>query len=125
VDDDARWWKLLRELYDRFRYRNILTEDIVRFVNERLGRNLTPVFDQYLRRADLPSLELAFNDKEGTLAYRWNADERDFAMPIKIGKPGAWQVVLPTTAWQIMKAPLGRDALEVATDLYYVNVVKQ
>ncbi len=125
VDDDDRWWKLLRDLYQEFKYRNILTEDIVRFFNARLGRNLTPIFDQYLRRSELPTLELAFDDEEGTLAYRWNADERDFAMPIRVGRPGRWQVLQPTTAWKVMKAPMPKDDLEVATDLYYVNVVKQ
>jgi aminopeptidase N len=125
VNDDARWWKLLRDLYDQFKYRNIMTEDIVQFVNARLGQNLTPIFDQYLRRAALPTLELAFNDSEGTVAYRWNADERDFAMPIRVGKSGNWQTIRPTTAWQRMTTPLDKDEFGVATDLYYVNVVKQ
>jgi len=125
VNDDARWWKLLRDLYDEFKYRNIMTEDIVQFVNARLGQNLTPIFDQYLRRAALPTLELAFNDSEGTVAYRWNADERDFAMPIRVGKSGNWQTIRPTTAWQRMTTPLDKDEFGVATDLYYVNVVKQ
>jgi aminopeptidase N len=125
VNDDGRWWNLLRDLYREFRYQNIMTEDIVRFFNARLGQDLTPIFDQYLRRADLPTLELAFNEGEGTMAYRWKADERDFAMPIRVGKPGAWQVLQPTTEWKIVKAPLKKDELDVATDLYYVNVVKQ
>lgn len=125
VDDDAKWWALLRDFYQKFKYQNIMTEDMLAFFNAATQMNLTPIFNQYLRRADLPVLELAFNDKEGTLAYRWNADERDFAMPIKAGKPGAWQVLVPTTAWQVMKAPLPKEAFEVATDLYYVNVVKQ
>jgi len=123
VNDDARWWKWLRDLYDEFKYRNIMTEDIVQFANARLGQNLTPVFDQYLRRAGLPTLELAFNDS--TVAYRWNADERDFAMPIRVGKSGNWETIRPTTAWQRMTTPLRKDEFDVATDLYYVNVVKQ
>jgi aminopeptidase N len=125
VNDDDRWWALLRELYQQFKYRNILTEDIVRFFNTRLGQDLTPIFDQYLRRANLPTLQLAFNDAEETLAYRWNADERDFAMPIRAGRPGAWQILRPTAAWQVMKAPVPKDEFGVATDLYYVNVVRQ
>ena len=76
VNDDERWWKLVRDVYQQFKYQNIMTEDLVRFVNAQLGQNLTPVFDQYLRRAALPTLELAFNEKEGTVAYRWDADER-------------------------------------------------
>src|SRR5919106_1371882 len=120
VNDEARWWKLLRDLYQHFKYRNILTEDLVRFVNAQLGQDLTPVFDQYLRRTALPTLELAFDDKAGTLAYRWKAEELDFAMPIRVGTPDNWQLIRPTTAWQVTKSPLPKEKLEVATDLYYV-----
>jgi aminopeptidase N len=122
VNDDARWWKLLRDLFQHFKYQNIMTEDVVSFFNTQLGQDLTPVFDQYLRRTELPTLELAFNESEGTVAYRWKADERAFAMPIKVGERGKWTTIRPTTAWAIMKTPLKKDAFEVATDLYYVNV---
>jgi aminopeptidase N len=125
VDDDARWWKLLRDLFQHFKYQNIMTEDIVRFVNAQLGQNLTPVFDQYLRRTELPTLELAFDDSQGTVAYRWKADEREFAMPIRVGERGHWTVIRPTADWALMKTPLKKDTFEVATDLYYVNVTKQ
>jgi aminopeptidase N len=124
VDDDERWWKVLRDLYDTFKYRNVMTEDIVQFFNAALGQDLTPVFDQYLRRAAIPTLELAFNEKDGTLAYRWKADERAFAMPIRVGPAGSRQVLRPTTDWQVMPNATATDAFEVATDLYYVNVVK-
>jgi aminopeptidase N len=125
VDDDQRWWKLIHDFYQRYKYQNILTEEVVRFFNAELKQDLTPMFDQYLRRTELPTLELAFDEKAGTLAYRWRADERRFAMPIKTGKPGAWEILHPTTDWQLMKAPAPKDQFEVATDLYYVNVVKQ
>ena len=124
VDDDERWWRLLRDIFQHFKYQNILTEDLVRFVNAELGQDLTPIFDQYLRRTDLPTLELAFNDAEGTMAYRWKADERAFAMPVRIGSGGAWQIIRPTTGWQTMKTALTKSDVEVATDLYYVNVGK-
>ena len=125
VDDDERWWKLLRDLFQQFKYQNIMTEDLVQFFNARLGRTLTPLFDQYLRRAALPTLELAFNEKDGTVAYRWDAAERAFSMPIKVGKRAEWQTIVPTTDWAIMRSPVAKDEFEVATDLFYVNVVRQ
>jgi aminopeptidase N len=124
VNDDAKWEKLLRDLYQRFKYQNIRTEDIVQFVNSQLGRDLTPVFDQYLRHAAIPTLELAFR-ADGPLAYRWKADEPDFAMPVRAGAPGALQVLEPTTAWKTMRSPASKERFEVATDLYYINVLKQ
>lgn len=125
VNDDRRWWKLLRDLYQRFKYKNVMTEDIVQFFNAETGRHLTPVFDQYLRHADLPTLELAVDEAKGTLRYRWRADEKGFAMPVRVGKAGAWQVIEPTTEWQSMPMKLRRDELQVATELYYINVEKK
>jgi aminopeptidase N len=121
VNDDAKWWAAVRGYYDRFKYQNIMTEDVVRYFNTALGRDLTPLFDQYLRRADLPTLELAFQDG-GTLAYRWKADERAFAMPVQIGSGGTWTTIQPTTSWQVMPSALRRQDVQVATDRYYVNV---
>ena len=125
VDNDDLWWKTIRAFYQEVKYRNIMTEDMLRFFNAQLRMDLTPIFDQYLRRTDIPVLELAFDAKAATVAYRWNAAERGFAMPVKVGTPGAWQTIRPTTDWQIMPTTLARDTFEVATDLFYVNVLKQ
>jgi dipeptidyl-peptidase-4 len=123
VGDDARWAKLLHDLYQHFKYQDITTQDMVGFFNQRTGRNLTPIFDQYLRFADLPTLDLAFVGG-GQVAYRWRANVKDFAMPIEVGRKDQWQTITPTTEWQTMTTPLARDQFEVATDFYYVNVVR-
>jgi aminopeptidase N len=122
VNDDERWFRLIHDVYQRFKYQTILTEDLVQFFNARLGQDLTPVFDQYLRRAALPALELAFNEREGTVAFRWKADERAFAMPIQVGREGAWQTIRPTTDWAVMPNTIAKDDFQVATDRYYVTV---
>jgi aminopeptidase N len=121
VNDDRVWWGLVRDLYQEFKYRNVLTEDIVAFVNARLGTNLTPVFDQYLRHAAIPALELRF-ERDGTVAYRWRADEPQFAMPVRVGLRDEWDVIRPTRAWKTMRTEIAKERFEVATDLYYVEV---
>ncbi|HEX3951227.1 MAG TPA: hypothetical protein VHW95_15325 [Steroidobacteraceae bacterium] len=60
-----------------------------------------------------------------TVSYRWAAQEKRFAMPVRVGLKDAWQIILPTTSWQHMNTTVSRDAFEVATDLYYINVHKQ
>jgi aminopeptidase N len=122
VNDDTKWFKLLRDLYAEFKYKNSFTEEIVAFVSKQLGQDMTPMFDQYLRRTALPVLELTFDDAAKTVAYRWKADERAFAMPIRAGDPAKWQVVQPSADWKVMEWTAGKDAFKVATDLYYVNV---
>jgi aminopeptidase N len=125
VNDDAKWWPLLHNFYQHFKYQNILTEDVVTYFNQHTGMNLTPIFDQYLRHTQLPRLELLFGEAPGTVLYKWRADEDNFAMPVRVGTPGAWQIIHPTTEWQSMKTPLTKDQFQVATDLYYVEVNKQ
>jgi aminopeptidase N len=125
IDNDTRWWRLLRDYCRRFRYRNIMTEDMVQFFNERTGMNLTPIFDQYLRQAALPALELRFQENEGTVSYRWKADVKEFSMPIKVGRRTDWQVVQPTTEWKTIKTGMKKEEFEVATDRYYVDVIRK
>ncbi len=124
IDDDTRWWKLVRDYSLRFRYRNIMTEDLVKFFNEKTGMNLTPVFDQYLRQAALPALELRFQESDGMVSYRWKAGVKEFAMPVRVGRRTDWQLVNPTTEWKTMKTGVKKEEFEIATDRYYVEVIK-
>lgn len=125
VNDDAKWWALLHGFYQHFKYQNIMTEDVVEYFNRRTGMNLTPIFDQYLRHTQIPRLELLFGEAPGMVMYKWNADEDNFAMPVRVGAPEHWQIIHPTTKWQWMRTPLKKDEFQVATDLYYVDVNKQ
>jgi aminopeptidase N len=125
INDDARWWALIHDFYQHFKYQNIMTEDVVKYFNQQTGMNLTPIFDQYLRHAALPALELRWNEGADTVSYRWNANEPGFQMPIRVGTKDHWQMIQPTAEWQTMKTVLKKDEFEVATDLYFVTVNKQ
>lgn len=125
VNDDGRWWKLMREFYGRFKYQNITTGDVVAFFNKNTGRDLTPIFDQYLRRTDLPTLELQFEESAGKVSYRWKVDEKAFAMPVKVGRKDAWQLIEPTTEWKTIALGMKIVEFDVATDLYYINVSRK
>jgi aminopeptidase N len=125
IDDDAKWFALIHDFYQHFQYQNILTEDVVQYFNQHTGMNLTPIFNQYLRHAAIPRLELLFGEAPGMVMYKWDADEDDFAMPVRVGTPGHWQIIHPTTKWQWIETPLAKGDFQVATDLYYVDVNKQ
>src|ERR1017187_989331 len=125
VNDDDRWWKLIHDFYQHFKYQNIMTEDVIAYFNQQTGMNLTPVFDQYLRHTAIPTLELKFQPAESTVSYRWKVDEPAFAMPIRVGQKDNWQTIQPTTDWKTMSTSLSKDDFDVATDLYFVNVSKQ
>jgi aminopeptidase N len=131
IDDDAKWFADIHDFYQHFKYQNIMTEDVVAWWNRRTGMNLTPFFDEYLRHAALPVLELhVYPSVEAgakpAIGYRWKADEPGFAMPIKVGNPDRWTLVTPTTGKeQFIRWTGPPDDFKVATDSYYVNVVKE
>jgi aminopeptidase N len=122
MNDDAKWFALIRETYDTFKYKNIFTEDIVQLFNQRFGRDLTPVFNQYLRQAKLPKLQLAFDSAGRLAAHRWVADEAGFSMPIRIGQPATWQTIESTAKWSETSSDLNKGELAVDTEHFFVDV---
>jgi aminopeptidase N len=126
IDDDAEWFSLLHDYYQHFKYQTIMTTDMVAYFNKHTGKDLKPIFDEYLRHAAIPVLQLKFDAASHSISYRWQAEERAFNMPVRVGRKEAWQLIHPTTTeWQELSSSLTADEFEVATDLYYVAVSKQ
>jgi hypothetical protein len=88
--------------------------------------DLTPFFNEYLRHAAIPVLDLRFDPAKQTVSYRWKADEPAFAMPIEVGNPQHWTKIMPTTtAWQTMPWTASPKQFAVDTDFYYVGVNRE
>jgi aminopeptidase N len=124
IDDDARWFGLIKAFYQHFKYTNSVTQDVVAWWNSATRTDLTAFFNEYLRHTAPPCLELNFLPGTHTVMYKWQADEPGFAMPVKVGSPNHWQTIHPTTNWQVLESPLTTEEFQVATDLFYVNVTK-
>ena len=115
INDDDKWYALLRDYYQHFKYQTIMTTDMVTFFNRHTGLQLRPIFDQYLRHAAIPMLELRFDEDVHMVSYRWLAQEKQFAMPVRVGLKNSWQIITPTTAWQRMSTNIAKDEFDVAT----------
>ncbi len=124
IGDDTKWFADIHAFYQQFKYQQIMTEDVVRWWNERTGTDLTPFFNEYLRQSDVPALEVEFVPTAKTVLYRWRAGEAKFAMPIQAGDPQHWTMLHPTADWQSMRWEGTFASFAVATDLYYVNVAR-
>jgi aminopeptidase N len=121
VNDDAKWWKMLLKYSETFRHKIIDTETVVAFFNAETGMDLTPVFDQYLRHANIPALELRV--KKGKLETRWKADEDKFLMPVDLKINGKKIRVYPATAWTISGYKVkSLGQVEVLTNDFFVKV---
>ena len=125
IHDDRKWFADIHDFYQHFKYQQIMTEDVVSWWNQRTGTDLTPFFNEYLRHATIPTLDLQFDPQAHQMRYRWQADEPGFAMPIQVGDPRHWTRIEPSmTEWKTMPWTGTANDFQVATDLYYVNVAK-
>ncbi len=124
IGDDVRWFADIHDFYQHFKYQTIMTEEVVGWWNERTGMDLTPFFNEYLRHAELPTLELEFVPTAKQVLYRWRAGEPGFAMPIEAGDPQHWTVLHPSAKWQSLPWNGMPEAFKVALDHYYVNVAR-
>jgi aminopeptidase N len=124
LDNDEQWFSLLHDYYQHFKYRTIMTTDMIAFFDRHTGRHWRPIFDEYLRHAAIPTLELRFDEPAHSVSYRWLAQEQAFAMPVRVGAKGNWQIIHPGRTWQRMRTDIAKDDFDIASDYYYINVSK-
>jgi aminopeptidase N len=124
VNDDAKWRQLLRGLSSTFYHQTVTGQQVIDYFNRESGKDLTKIFDQYLRHASLPTLEIRFENNQ-TLA-RWISDVKGFDLPVRMRlKGGEYQLVPLTTKFEPIKALAGatKENLEVDTFNYYIGVL--
>jgi aminopeptidase N len=68
VDDDELWWDMVYDYSHQFRGKNIYTTDVLNYLNKYFNMNLKPIFEQYLFFAELPILQLKYEND--TVLYR-------------------------------------------------------
>ncbi len=122
IDDDAKWRAILRGLNKTFYHQTVTYNQVVDYICEQSGKDLHPVFDQFLHYKNLPILNFMFSD--GKLYARWLADAKDFKMPVKVRlKGGEYQFINPGTRFAPIDLPAAtKDNLEVDTFNYYIAV---
>ena len=106
IDNDTLWFSILKGVQEKFAYQCINADDIINYVNQRTGKDLNYFFEQYLRYAHLPVLNVYVVKKgeETALRYKWEADVKDFRMPVKVTtSKNHFEFIYPTTKFQSMK----------------------
>lgn len=123
INNDEKWREILCGLNKIFYHQTVTTEDIVGYINQQSGLNLTPIFDQYLRYKNIPTLEFRFQDKQ--LLGRWISNVNGFTMPAKIRvKGGEYQFFnLGTSFSPVNLVSATKDNIEVDTFNYYIGVL--
>lgn len=123
VPDDATWRSILRGLQQTFRHRTVAGREIERYLSSRVDRDLTRVFDQYLRGTRPPTLEYALEGS--TLRFRWRADVEGFDLPVRVTvEEDSWEWIEPTTgSWRTARVDVEPEDFRVDPS-FYANVVE-
>lgn len=116
IGDDVKWREILRGMNRDFYHQTVETRQIEAYISKAAGRDLSKVFDQYLRRANIPALEYAV--EKGVLSYRWINCVDGFDMPVRVRVNGKRdEIIYPTTEWKILNKV---KSIEV-DDNYYIH----
>lgn len=120
INDDEKWRGILRGLNKTFYHKTVTYQDIVGYINQQSGIDLTTVFDQYLKHPHVPTLN--FITINGKLMCRWIADVPGFAMPVKVRiKGGEYKFINPKGRFSPVELDgATKDNIEVDTFNYYI-----
>ncbi|MCW3086437.1 MAG: aminopeptidase [Bacteroidetes bacterium] len=126
MDDDAKFFAILKGIQEKFKYKTVNSIDIEKYINEQSGIDFSQIFDQYLHYAAIPKLHIIYSQVGADLkiAYKYDVPETgNFAMPVKITvEKGKYDFIIPTTKTQLMTLKnMSIEDLKVATDLFYIS----
>jgi aminopeptidase N len=86
MDNDTLFKKIIKDYFEKYRYKITTTDDFVNLVNETTKHNYSDFFNKFLYSADPPVLKCNFVIKNKTLSftYNWINVGKDFEMPFCI-----------------------------------------
>ncbi|MGA7722600.1 MAG: M1 family metallopeptidase [Ignavibacteriaceae bacterium] len=106
INNDSLWFSILKGMQNNFAYKCINADDIINYVNQKTGQDYNYFFEQYLRYVSFPvfNADVIKKGNETALRYKWEADVKDFKMPIKVTtSKNHFEFIYPTTKYQSMK----------------------
>ncbi len=118
VDDDTKWTAALKGLQSAYGQTTITASDVFQYMDRVFGKDLGPVYKEYFRTVNVPTLQLNASQKgdQTTLRYRWTGVSDGFAMPFEVKVKGKRAFRLDgTTSWQTSDAE-SVDPADISVD---------
>ena len=125
IDNDDKWFDLLKSFYNHYAIGFATTQDFVMFAQKYTSVDLSKFFDQYLTCTQIPTLEYQIETKrrETTLKYKWVNVLPDFAMPFDIKIKGKKERIFPTTNYQTLSVRKANETdFEFLKDHFFINL---
>ena len=97
VNDDSLFRSVLRGLNKTFYHQTVTTQQIEGYISKMVRKDLSKIFDQYLRTTKIPVLE--YKIQGDRFSYRWSNCVKGFNMPVMLADDAStW--LYPTTQWK-------------------------
>ena len=113
INDDEKFRDILRGLNKTFYHQLVTTKQVEDYISQESGKDFSKVFQQYLRTAQIPILQI--KEEKGKISFRWKHCIDGFNMPVKLSN-GQW---LPATnQWQEVKNASPGNHIEVDKNFY-------
>jgi aminopeptidase N len=109
INDDEKFREIIRGLNKDFYHQTVTSKQVETYISQKSGKELSKVFDQYLRTTKIPVLELRGD------AFRWTNCVQDFNMPVKLTN-GNW--ITPVMQWKKIKAETMKGSFKVDSNFY-------
>ena len=111
INNDAKWFDLLKAVFQHFKYNTITSEEIINYLDSETDYNLKPIFNNYLNNTDPPDLSIKIKQKKESvyLKYSWRNVEKDFNMPIDVFYGNEIIRIYPTVKKQKIEVPGLKD----------------
>ena len=115
VNNDSAFRNILRGLNETFYHQTVDSKDIENYIIKKSGKDLTKLFDQYLRTTQIPTLEYKIQGDK--LSYRWTNCISGFNMPVKLANSDQW--ISPGTDWKQTTVTAGmKDNFKIDNNFY-------
>lgn len=118
IDDDEKFRFILRDMNKQFGKKSTDGAVLEAQISQHAGRDLSKVFDQYLRTTQIPTLEYVVG--KDRISFRWTNCIAGFDMPVKL-HAGKSLFIYPTEEWKYITTSPGISGSVRIDDNFYIH----
>lgn len=110
INNEDKFRQILRGLNKEYYHKVVDTKEVEAYMSKQSGKDLSKIFDQYLRTTQIPVLEYKIEGNK--LSYRWTSCIKDFNMPVRVFTGTTEKWIQPTENWATQTIGEGDVAID-------------
>ncbi len=100
MNDDEKFRSILGSLNKIYYHQTVTTQQVESTISKLAGFNYSKVFDQYLRKIQVPVLQYYFNADSSRVYYKYTNCVEGFNLPLSLSNNAVSIKTFPTTNWK-------------------------